>query len=49
VSFVNLVSDQQACEAGEQSDAVYEEAAGQSGLQFLGDGYWQFNWKTDKA
>jgi hypothetical protein len=25
-----------------------EEAAGSSGLQYVGDGYWQFNWKTPK-
>lgn len=25
-----------------------EEAAGSSGLQYIGDGYWQFNWKTPK-
>ena len=24
-------------------------ASGASGLQDLGDGWWQYNWKTDKA
>ncbi len=31
------------------SDAVEEYAAGSSGLQYNGDGYWQFNWKTPKS
>jgi hypothetical protein len=29
-------------------DAVEEYAAGDSGLQYLGDGNWQYNWKTPK-
>jgi hypothetical protein len=28
--------------------SVLEVAPGQSSLQYLGDGYWQFNWKTPK-
>lgn len=47
-SFVSLVSSVNACAAGLPTDAVEEEAAGSSGLQYLGDGYWQFNWKTPK-
>jgi hypothetical protein len=35
--------------AGDPLDAVEEAAAGSSGLQYLGDGYWQYNWKTVKA
>lgn len=31
------------------NDPVEAFAAGQSGLQYLGDGYWQFNWKTLKV
>lgn len=31
------------------TDAVEEVASGNSGLQYLGDGYWQFNWKTPKT
>jgi hypothetical protein len=27
---------------------VEEIAAGASGLQYVGDGYWQYNWKTPK-
>ena len=30
-------------------DAIEEYAAGNSGLQNLGNGYYQFNWKTPKA
>jgi hypothetical protein len=30
-------------------DAVEEYAPGSSGIQYNGDGYFQFNWKTDKA
>jgi len=47
-SFVALYSSQQLCEGGLPTDAVEEEAAGSSGLQYNGDGYWQFNWKTPK-
>ena len=25
---------------------IEEVATGASGLQYMGDGYWQFNWKT---
>lgn len=32
--------------AGSQTDAVEELAAGSSGLQNLGDGYYQVNWKS---
>ncbi|CAN5578613.1 hypothetical protein BH23CHL2_BH23CHL2_18370 [soil metagenome] len=37
------------CDAGQTSNQVDEEAAGSSGLQNLGDGYYQFNWKTPKT
>lgn len=47
-SFVALYSSQNVCEGGLPTDAVEEEAAGSSGLQYNGDGYWQFNWKTPK-
>lgn len=38
------------CESAETSgtDAI-EVYAGGSGLQYLGEGYWQWNWKTPKA
>lgn len=47
-SFVALYSSQQLCEGGLPTDAVEEDASGSSGLQYNGDGYWQFNWKTPK-
>jgi hypothetical protein len=34
---------------GDVVDSVEEYAAGDSGLQYNGDGYWQFNWKTPKS
>lgn len=47
-SFVGLYSSQNLCSGGLPTDAVEEDAAGSSGLQYDGDGYWQFNWKTPK-
>ena len=49
-SFLGLTSYVVACGdwTGLASDAVPEVAAGSSGLQYLGDGNWQFNWKTPK-
>jgi hypothetical protein len=38
-----------ACSAGSTPDQLEEYAAGSSGLQNLGDGYYQFNWKTAKS
>jgi hypothetical protein len=38
-----------ACEQGENPDPIEEYAQGTSGLQNLGDGYYQWNWKTPKA
>jgi hypothetical protein len=34
------------CNLGTTQDQIEEYAAGSSGLQNLGDGYYQFNWKT---
>ena len=34
------------CSSGTTTDWIEEYAAGASGLQNLGDGYYQFNWKT---
>jgi hypothetical protein len=34
---------------GDVADSIEEYAAGSSGLQYSGDGYWQFNWKTPKT
>ena len=49
-SFLGLTSYVVACGdwTGLASDAVPEVAAGSSGLLYLGDGNWQFNWKTPK-
>jgi hypothetical protein len=38
-----------ACSLGTTADQPQESAAGKSGLQNLGDGYYQFNWATPKA
>ena len=53
-SFVGLYSYPIAhgyCGVGEGNPLLPEEeaAAGSSGLQYLEDGYWQFNWKTPKT
>ena len=50
-SFVNLYSYPLNCTdfSGDINDSVEEYASGSSGLQYLGDGYWQFNWKTPKT
>lgn len=34
------------CAVGDSQDLLEEYASGSSGLQNLGDGYYQFNWKT---
>jgi hypothetical protein len=34
--------------AGEPESSI-ETYAGSSGLQYLGDGNWQYNWKTPKS
>lgn len=36
------------CALGASTDAVEEYTSGASGLQNLGDGYYQYNWKTPK-
>lgn len=50
-SFVSLASYSVPCESfsGEPVDELEERATGGSGLQYLGDGYWQFNWKAAKG
>jgi hypothetical protein len=50
-SFQGLSSYNIGCDtfAGEQDSAIPEYSAGNSGVQYLGDGYWQFNWKTPKS
>ena len=50
-SFVNITSYSVNCAtfSGDPTNEVQESAAGSSGLQYLGDGWWQFNWKTPKT
>jgi hypothetical protein len=50
-SFRSLSSYTVSCDtySGDVESALEEYSAGSSGLQYLGDGYWQFNWKTSKT
>ena len=50
-SFKSLTSYNVSCGSfsGDPIDVLDEYSAGSSGLQYLGDGYWQFNWKTAKG
>jgi hypothetical protein len=50
-SFSSFTSYQINCSdlTGDPEDAVPEAAAGASGLQYLGNGNWQYNWKTSKS
>ena len=49
-SFVSVTSDQVNC-ANLSAISVEVDATspGASGLQYLGNGNWQFNWKTSKS
>jgi hypothetical protein len=49
IAAVTLTSVETPCEGSEAGEPVPESAAGNSGLQNLGDGYYQFNWKTSKT
>jgi hypothetical protein len=46
LSSVKVTVTSLSCTLGTTSDAVEEYAAGASGLQNLGNGYYQFNWKS---
>jgi predicted outer membrane repeat protein len=46
---VTVTAASLACSAGTSPDQVDEYATGESGLQNLGDGYYQWNWKTPKS
>ncbi len=50
-SFVSFTSYQVSCTtwSGNPASAIAEDAPGASGLQYQGNGNWQFNWKTDKG
>lgn len=47
-SFVSVTVTQIACDDSSPSDAV-EEVTSSSGLEYLGDGFWQLNWKSPKS
>jgi hypothetical protein len=48
LSDVDVTSTEGINSAG-VNDLLEAYASGDSGLQYLGDGYWQFNWKTLKV
>jgi hypothetical protein len=50
-SFVGLISYKfNNCDwTGSAQDPITESTSGASGLQYLGNGNWQFNWKTAKG
>ena len=49
LSSATVKASSLSCSLGETTDLVEEYASGSSGLQNLGDGYYQFNWKTPKS
>jgi hypothetical protein len=49
LSGVSVTVASLACSLGTTTDALEEYASGNSGLQNLGDGYYQFNWTTPKS
>jgi hypothetical protein len=49
LSSVRVTVAALACDLGTTQDLVEEYAAGESGLQNLGDGHYQFNWKTPNS
>jgi beta propeller repeat protein len=50
-SFTGLLSYPVSCSefSGNPTDSVEEYSTGTSGLQYSGNGYWQYNWKTSKS
>ena len=46
LSSVKVTATSLNCALGTTTDLLEEYAAGSSGLQNLGDGYYQFNWKS---
>jgi hypothetical protein len=49
LSGVTVSVSSLACDLGITEDGIEEYASGSSGLQNLGDGNYQFNWKTPKS
>jgi len=46
---VTVTVASKSCDLDATTDLLEEAAAGQSGLQDLGDGYYNFVWKTPKS
>jgi hypothetical protein len=46
LTSVNVTTVSMTCSGGTLSDTIEEYATGTSGLQNLGNGYYQWNWKT---
>jgi hypothetical protein len=46
LAVATVKASDQSCTLGTTTDQLEEYASGQSGLQNLGGGYYQFNWKT---
>ena len=49
LTSVSVTAASLSCSVGTSEDAIEEYASGSSGLQNLGDGYYQFNWATPKS
>lgn len=49
LTSVTVTAVSLACDQGTTTDQMEEYASGSSGLQNLGDGYYQLNWKTPKS
>jgi hypothetical protein len=49
LTSVSVTAESLSCAAGATLDLLSETATGNSGLQNLGDGYYQFNWKIPKT
>jgi len=49
LSFAGLLSFEAACDSDTGSASVTEDPSGSSGLLSLGNGYWRFVWKTQRA
>jgi hypothetical protein len=49
LTSVSVTVTSLACSVGTTIDAIEEYASGESGLRYLGDGRYQFNWKAPKS
>lgn len=47
-SFAGVFTSPVACGANASAEAAIEQYVGSSGLQYLGDGNWQYNWATQR-